>query len=346
MPADRTPQFVFATCLPASMAWLKRELARTRPDLRFAWSRPGVATFRCDGPTDDPEPRAVFARAHGRSLGFAKDLDEVARLAEPLAPPFRLHVFARDPVDPDETPIDDAPVEGVRAELLARLGDRVLTDERPEPGDRVLDVVVPPPGSNDAMLVGWHVHDHRRSPAPGGGRRLPTPDDAPSRAWTKLEEALVWSDMPLAEGDVVVEIGAAPGGAAGALLQRGATVIGIDPARIDPRVLAHPHFRHLGILGERVRTRDLPARCDWLLLDANVAPHRSLIALGQLISLRRAELRGLLLTLKLNDDGVVDDLPELLARVQELAGPSLVRASQLPSAHREVIVWVDRRASG
>jgi 23S rRNA (cytidine2498-2'-O)-methyltransferase len=296
-------------------------------------------TFKSsDEARDDPEPRAVFARAHGRSLGFAGGTVQMAELAAKLEGPLRVHVFARDPVDPDRTPIDDAPVERTREELLAALGDRVLEDPRPDVGDRVLDVVLAP--ADEPALVGWHVHDPDRSPAPGGGHRIAAPDDAPSRAWSKLEEALVWSGLPLEADDVVVEIGAAPGGAAAALLQRGAEVIGIDPARIDARVLGHPRFRYLGILAERVRTRDLPERCDWLLLDANVAPHKAMVALGQLLSLR--QFRGLLLTLKLNDEGVVNDLPQLLARVHELAGPSRMRASQLPSAHREVIVWVDR----
>ncbi|HWB79870.1 MAG TPA: hypothetical protein VG755_33125, partial [Nannocystaceae bacterium] len=203
--------FVFATCLPGSKAWLQRELARTRPDLRPAWSRPGVMTFRSDAELADPEPRAVFARAHGRSLGFAKSTAEIVELARPIDAPLRVHVFARDPVDPDRTPIDDAPVDAMRDELLALLGDRALHDPRPQLGDRVLDVVI---AAGEPSLIGWHAHDHDRSAAPGGGRRIAAPDDTPSRAFAKLEEALVWSGLPLADGDVVVEIGAAPGGAA------------------------------------------------------------------------------------------------------------------------------------
>lgn len=340
------PEFVFATCLPRSLPWLKAELARTRPDLRLAWSRPGVATFRSDAALAEPEPRAVFARSSGHSLGFAKDAARVRELAEGLEGPLRVHVYARDPVDPDRTPIDDSTAARWRAEVLAALGERALDGELAQPGERVLDVVVSPPGLDEPALVGWHVHDDTRSAAPGGGKRLPLPEEAPSRAWVKLEEALVWSGLPLREDDVVVEIGAAPGGAAAALLRRGAHVIGIDPARIDARVMAHERFVHLGILAERVRTRDLPEHCDWLLLDANVAPHRAMVALGQLISLRRGSLRGLLLTFKLNDDGVVAELPQLFDRVKELAGTDRLRASQLPSAHSEVIVWVDLVGQG
>ncbi len=345
------PAFVFATCLPRSMPQLKRELARTRPDLRLAYSRPGLITMRTDAEdlAEGPEPRAIFARSTGRSLGFAETLDRVVELAGtvPEHPGrVRVHVFARDTNDPDTQPDDPETVARWRVDILDRLGAQAWDPEEAAIGDIVLDVVLPPPGLSDPMLVGWHVHDAGRGVAPGGVRRVPVPDDVPSRAYAKLEEALGWSGMPLRPGDVVVEIGSAPGGAAMSLLRRGAHVIGIDPARMDPRVLGwrgtEGSFRHLGIHAERVRTRDLPAQVDWLVLDANVAPHRALVGLKHLMSLRGGTLRGLLLTLKLNDGGVVEDLPALFAEIRALAGVDTLRATQLPSAHQEVVVWAER----
>jgi len=208
----------------------------------------------------------------------------------------------------------------------------------------VLDVVLPPVElATDPIVVGWHVHRPPRVRTPGGVVRVPLPADVPSRAYVKLEEALAWSGAPVQAGDVAVEIGAAPGGAALALLRRDLDVIAIDPARLDPRVGelgGRGQLRHLRVLAERVRTRDLPDRVDWLLLDANVAPHRALVGVEHLLAMRRASLRGLLLTLKLNDEGVVRDLPQLMARIAKITGGAPVRATQLPSAHREVVVWV------
>ena len=86
------------------MPQLKRELARTRPDLRLAYSRPGLVTMRTDAVPDDvdaPEPRAIFARSSGRSLGFAESTDRIVELALALiaehttalvTPRLRLHV--------------------------------------------------------------------------------------------------------------------------------------------------------------------------------------------------------------------------------------------------------------
>jgi 23S rRNA (cytidine2498-2'-O)-methyltransferase len=341
--------FVFATCLPRSTQYLKRELARSRPDLRLAYSRPGLLTMRTDAPPepDRPEPRAAFARTSGRSLGFADSIDKIEALAGTIdAPRLRLHVYARDPVDPEKDPEDHEATARRRAEIGERLGARVMDGDDAQIGDTVLDVVLPQPGLADPMLVGWHVHDEWRGNVSGAVRRVPVPDDVPSRAYAKLEEALAWSRMPLAVGDTVVEIGSSPGGAAMSLLRHGAHVIGIDPSRMDPRVLGwrgeHGSFRHLGILAERVRTRDLPSVVDGLVLDANVAPHRALVALRQLVSLRTETIRGLLLTLKMNDAQVVDDLPVLFAQIAELSGASSLRFTQLPSAHQEVVVWAPR----
>lgn len=326
------------------MPWLKRELARTRPDLRLAFSRPGLLTMRSDVEGAAP-PEAVFARTSGFSLGLADTPELALARAADLPGPWRVHVFVReaDSRDDDDAPvvIDDR-VETWRAELVARAGERALAEPAPAVGDRVLDVVLPPAGACEPALVGWHVHDARRPITPGGVAKVIAPDDAPSRAYAKLEEALAWSQLPHAPGDVVVEIGASPGGAALALLRHGLDVIGIDPGRMAPIVLSDPHFRHLGVLAERVRSRDLPERVDWLVLDANLSPHKALIGLAHLLAVRSRSIRGLLLTLKLNDAGVVEDLPQLLERIAGLPGVLEVHATQLPSAHQEVTVWAPR----
>ncbi|MBA2544099.1 MAG: hypothetical protein H0V17_30930, partial [Deltaproteobacteria bacterium] len=61
-------EFVFATCLPGFEPAVKREVARTRPELRFAYSRPGLITFKSprEVALDDP-PGSVLARVWGRS---------------------------------------------------------------------------------------------------------------------------------------------------------------------------------------------------------------------------------------------------------------------------------------
>jgi 23S rRNA (cytidine2498-2'-O)-methyltransferase len=64
------------------------------------------------------------------------------------------------------------------------------------------------------------------------------PPEAPSRAYRKLEEALMWSQAPAARRrHRLSRIGSSPGGASYALLRRGVDVYGIDPAKMAPVVL-------------------------------------------------------------------------------------------------------------
>jgi hypothetical protein len=78
---------------------LKREVARTRPELRFAYSRPGLVTFKSERPvTAEDPPGSVFARVWGRSIGAAADVESAAeKLAAAGVSGERVHVFQREP---------------------------------------------------------------------------------------------------------------------------------------------------------------------------------------------------------------------------------------------------------
>jgi len=67
------------------------------------------------------------------------------------------------------------------------------------------------------------------------------PDDAPSRAWLKVEQALAWAGWDQADrwiGKSALELGSAPGGISLALVRRGLQVDAVDPAPMNPAVLA------------------------------------------------------------------------------------------------------------
>ena len=68
--------------------------------------------------------------------------------------------------------------------------------------------------------------------------------DAPSSAHRKLEEALAWLGEAPVAGDVVVDLGAAPGGWTRVLRDRGATVIAVDRAALDPALARDPLVTH------------------------------------------------------------------------------------------------------
>lgn len=339
--------FVWVTHQVAATRWLKAELAERAPHLRFAFARPGLTTFRVDGPppTGAVTMPTAFARAWGVSLGRGQ-VPEVLAALTPGAPPVRLHVFERDrdqPVDEQDPAERGARAAAVAASLRAAAPPGAFhDDERARPGDRVLDVIVPHGHDPDEpWLIGAHDHDATHGPWPGGVTHVPPPPEAPSRAWCKIEEALRWADLEPAPGEIAVELGAAPGGASYAMLVRGVEVHGVDPGEIHPDVrgFAGPHgnrFVHHHLPAAEVPRGALPRRYQWLLNDVNLAPMVAMKYIERFVALAHGGLKGAVLTLKLNDDGVVAALPRLRERIGKL-GARQVRITQLPSHRSEVV---------
>lgn len=339
--------FLYCICQTGAEPAVKHELAATRPELRFAYSRPGLLTFKAPGPVDPDAPLgAVFVRAYGASIGPARGPDEVFAALDRYCPEgqaVRLHVWERDISRPGEEPPGfryGPAAAAVREALVAAWpsGQRpLLPGERAEPGDWVLDVIV---AADEPWWLGHHRHTPARSPFPGGRISVDMPPEAPSRAYRKLEEALIWSGAPVRPGDVAVEIGSAPGGASYALLRRGLEVHGIDPAKMDPVVLDHrgpggARFIHLQRPMSLVQRADLPLHLHWVLMDVNLAPQVALITARRLAAAPRPSLLGVLLTLKLDDWRAVRHIPRLLRSISAM-GMEEVQATQLPSNRMEV----------
>jgi 23S rRNA (cytidine2498-2'-O)-methyltransferase len=318
------PDFVFATCLPGLEPALKLDLARTRPELRLAYSRPGLVTFksaRAVAP-DDP-PGSVFAWVWGQSIGpiGGDPADPAIRAQLAAVGASRVHAFFRG--------VGEAPVD------LAGLAPwQALGPGGPaQSGERVADVIVPVDG--DLAWLGVHRHDRLRSPHPGGAIPVVVPGDAPSRAYAKIEEAIAWADLAVAPGQVALEIGAAPGGAALALARRGLEVWAVDTGALARQVAALPSIHHLAKKVGALRWEELPARVDWLLVDMNLAPQVALHEIRRLMPRLVGTLRGAVFTLKLNDWTFVAELPALVDRIRQM-GLVDVRLRHLPSNRREV----------
>jgi 23S rRNA (cytidine2498-2'-O)-methyltransferase len=161
------------------------------------------------------------------------------------------------------------------------------------------------------------------------------PDDAPSRAYAKIEEAIAWADLAIARGQVALEIGAAPGGAALALARRGLEVWAVDTGELAPHVAALPGVHHVAKKAGALRWEELPPQVDWLLVDVNLAPQVALHEVGRLMPRLRTTLRGAVFTLKLNDWTFVPELPVLVERIRQMGLPD-VRMRHLPSNRKEI----------
>jgi len=171
---------------------------------------------------------------------------------------------------------------------------------------------------DDDALSAWPVA------FPAG--RAPVDDDpnAPSTAHRKLDEALLWLGVAPREGEVVLDLGAAPGGWTHVALRHGARVVAVDRGFLDARVLASGRVTHVrrdafavavaGDIEGDVEARGLVDDADWLVCDIIVEPERTLALLARALASPR--LRAFVVTLKLRrpvDFTVVERARELLA---------------------------------
>lgn len=334
-------RFAFAVCNVGSESWLVREVARIAPGTVPSYRRKGLLTFKLDpAHTEHALGETVFARVIGRSLGLARDGDAVHAAIEGERGSPRLHVYARDASADGPDPAWVERARTIDEELREKR--RFLEGPVAEDGERVIDVIV---AGDEPLLVAAHTH-HEGWRTPGGRIGIEVPEDAPSRAFVKLEEALAWSGLTLEVGELAVELGSAPGGAAYALARRGVSVLGVDPAAMDARVLAYEgpggaRVKHLATKVSALRRPQVPKDATLLVCDVNIAPPVVLRSVTSVVSWLSGSLRAAILTLKMNDHHMVDAIPMLLARVRELGFD--VRATQLPSNRREICVVARRR---
>ncbi len=209
-------------------------------------------------------------------------------------------------------------------------------------GDVVTTFVV----HKSQLFVGAHRQQAGLSPAPLGDPRLVVPAEAPSRAWLKLEEAArqfgrTEGALPIADGDVVVEVGCAPGGVSRALLDRGAVVVGVDPNAMDPRILAEPRFTHLRVPAQRVALVELLRPARFFVVDVNQRPHAAISSVEHLVWPLREELEGALFTLKVGDWEHLGEIPRWRRRLEQLLLMKTM-ACQLPSNRQEICVFCYR----
>lgn len=339
--------FLLATCPAGAESVLRSLLPAIRSELRPAFARPGLLTFKSDVsvPPDALRPHPLV-RAWGVSLGLAADDATLERIAASAPTGAVLQAFPGEAGPPGRVPpkvlarwADLARAEGER--VAAVLGDRVRTGAA-APGDAVLDVIVRP---DEPLVLAWHRHGPGRGPLPGGRWDLRPPPDAPSRAWAKLEELCAWSGADPRAGERVLEIGCAPGGATVALLDRGCEVVGVDPQPVTlPDRLADRPFRRIPHRIESVPRDDLPDEVHWIVVDAGVAAPVAIHALPGLVRRWRDSLRAVILTLKLPEWTLAGRTPDMLGKLTEI-GLSRVDAAHLPSFRREVgaIGWVAPR---
>ncbi len=337
------PTFAMLCCAHGAESSVKESMAQD--GWRLAFSRPGFVTAKHDNARELPS--GIFIRTAARSIGQARNtvcqtqIDSLVATLKEKTPNQvfdQLHVWPKD-----RAPIGRFGFEPGLDEVSLAVADRLyhaiketfLRCDAPnriaQPGERVLDVVLVEPAH---WFFGTHTADTWPTRWPGAVQPI-APEHPPiSRAYYKAAEAITWSGFDIQPGDLAVEVGSAPGGACGRLLEMGCRVIGIDPAEMDPRIANHPKFRHL-----RARAGDLPRKefrgAKWLLVDSNVKPNQTLSTVTSIVTHSHSSIEGLLLTMKLGTYDAVDRMDAWIARVNKW-NPQSIQIRQLARNKCEV----------
>ncbi|MFK7766431.1 MAG: SAM-dependent methyltransferase [Mariniblastus sp.] len=341
---DPSAKFIYVICQNGAESATKLELMTSHPNLKLAFSRPGFITFKIDDLNPLPERftlRSTLARSYGWSLGkvvgdnateLVADLAKTEKLAEAKA----VHVWQRDPVLPGRNGFEPGvsalarEVGNLFAEVDCVKKNEAAINVSAKPDELVFDVVMVEPGE---WWFGYHIATTVAGRWPGGVPTFDSTIETFSRAYLKLKEALLWSGIRIEPGDLCAEIGSAPGGACQLLLEKGAEVLGIDPAEMEQEIFDHENFTHIRRRGGDVKKRDF-RNVKWLMADLNVDPDFTIDLAGEIVAHEAVDIKGLVLTLKLTDWKMVSKIPGHMAKVKEM-GFKIVKARQLAFNRQE-----------
>ncbi|MDE0935172.1 MAG: hypothetical protein OSA89_04595, partial [Mariniblastus sp.] len=339
-----SPPFIFVICQNGAESATKLEIMNNHPNLKLAFSRPGFITFKVSAEAPLPQRftlKSALARTYGWSLGkFASEdagsmVADIAKLTE-FEKSYHVHVWQRDPFTPGRNGFEPGisalaiEVGNLFMQAASEAGAKVVINKESKPDDRIFDIVMVEPNE---WWYGYHYASTVAGRWPGGVPEIDTTVETYSRAYFKLSEALLWSGITIQPGDVCAEIGSAPGGACQLLLEKGAQVIGIDPAEMETGILENKNFVHIRKRGTDVKRREF-RNTKWLLSDLNADPKFSIETVAEIVNHPLVDVKGIILTLKFSEWKNTTSIPELMRDVKAL-GFQVVKARQLAFNRRE-----------
>ncbi len=360
-----TSKYIYCSCQNGAQHVLKDEILSVWPTFRLAFSRPGFVTFKV--PDDFPANslptlnlKSTFARTSGIGLGKITNDDQTEMVQQLIAelplehlPTLQhVHVWQRDPVLPgnrDFEPGRNELTDKIAADIAQQLqsanpstdtsstttASLASANRIAKADEAILDVIMVEPNQ---WWFGWHQATTTVSRWPGGIYSIRLPEHAVSRAYLKMAEALQWARLPIAEQDIVAEIGSAPGGSCQMLLEKDFQVIGIDPAQMHASLLENPNFTHVRKKVADMRRNGF-SNIKWIMSDTSATPNYTLDSVEDIVTRDDVNIRGMLLTLKLTKWELAKELPLYLDRIRSW-GYQYIRTRQLAFNRREICVAV------
>lgn len=129
---------------------------------------------------------------------------------------------------------------------------------------------------------------------------LELPEQSPSRAYLKINEAQIITETSFLEGQIALEIGSAPGGASFYLLSNGLKVFGVDPGEMSEQCLKNKNFTHLRKSIQSISSSEIEKiNFHWLLVDVNLSPEVTIKELERVLKNLPENFLGAFITLKM-----------------------------------------------
>ena len=223
---NNTPGFIFAICQTAATATLRTEVPRLNPGLSLAFSQPGFVTFKLQ-PDKNLSEKFHLKSTLARTFGWVQQKyrnDNASELVTQIAGDSiwqnvdHLHIFQRDEFLPGEKNFE--PGATALADSVHELFQETFESSFPtlsqisinqvaSADQKVLDIIIVAPNE---WWVGYHFVTTRPQQWIGGVPWIDTEHEVLSRAYFKLQEALLWSGFQLQEEELCVEIGSATWG--------------------------------------------------------------------------------------------------------------------------------------
>jgi 23S rRNA (cytidine2498-2'-O)-methyltransferase len=325
-------EFIFVLCNSGAEKALKLEVVSMGLPWRFSYQKKGFVAFKADTNNgifneNSLNVQVAFARRICLSLGKASTAEDAEQLIFKAAGKNSLIHRAR---------YYDHKMEGINS-VPGMLIDK------PSAGESVGTIVELAPNE---FFAGLHIHSPLVSSYPAGDSGIVMPENAPSRAWLKLEEAVRFFNISLTKKDIVVEVGCAPGGVVLALLDRGIPVIGVDPAKMADVVTAYqipdryetpvgkPWFYHCRKPAALASKKDLGQGVSWFMSDMNQSPEIIIKECVRFASMAPG-IRNALMTLKLTDLSQVVEKGKWFEMLKS-GGFNKMRLQSLSVNHREL----------
>ena len=332
--------FVVSLCRPGFETAVITELGGF--GLRMAFRRPGLVSFKADQQLSSSDVRqlsTIFSRRLGLAAGpFESESAAIDRAVE-LASSVGARVFALT----REGLLDDDPRDLVDAEAMVV---QELIDERYQspPADvdaPVVEVICVDGSGDDGRFIVIKAISGLLN-CPGGMPSFDVPAASPSRGFRNLQDAVACFGLSLGTDDIAVDVGAAPGGVAWGLVQRGVRVMTIDTNPLEAELAKHPLVKQLCIAVEKIDLSWLPP-ATFLFLDLNQPPRSALAALAPIAERLLPTLRSAVLTLKLGARVSLDEIPHWAAIIRRMFPGFDLEIAQLPSNKSDISVGLRRR---